>query len=74
MKCVMCGSLSTCSGIVVYGIENEYRICKKCLNKYKTNHKIEFNEYVTENAKTRQIRKNIQEEIDEKLEMYLLEV
>jgi len=72
MKCVMCNYDSGCNGIVVFGIEKNYRVCKKCLVKHKNEFDIE--ETKTEKAKTTLMRKHIQEKVDEKLNHYLLEV
>jgi hypothetical protein len=75
MKCVMCDRSSNChAGIVVFGINNNYRVCKKCLKFHKHEFETEFDEGMTEKSKTTQMRKYIQEKVDEKLNHYLLEV
>ena len=74
MKCVMCNYDSGCNGIVVFGIETNYRVCRKCLKLHKNEFEIDFDENMSEKGKTTQIRKYIQEKVDEKLNHYLLEV
>lgn len=74
MRCIMCEHSSGCDGVVVFGIEKSYRVCKKCLKWHKHEFDIEFDKNVTEKAKTAQLRKYIQEKVDEKLNHYLLEV
>jgi len=74
MKCVMCEHSSGSDGIVVFGIEKSYRVCKKCLKYHKHEFEIEFDENISEKGKTTLTRKYIQEKIDEKLNHYLWEV
>lgn len=75
MKCVMCNKSSNCNvGIVVFGIGKNYRICKRCLKYHKHEFEIDYDENMSERAKTVQMRKYIQEKVDEKLNHYLLEV
>ena len=73
MKCVMCNYDGGSTGIVVFGIERNYRICKKCLMYHRDEFEVVHSKEQTEKQKTTQIRKYIQEKVDEKLNHYLLE-
>ena len=74
MKCVMCDYDGGSTGIVVFGINKNYRVCKKCLIAHEREVEIEHDENITEKARTTLMRKYIQEKVDEKLNHYLLEV
>lgn len=76
MKCVMCNYSS--GGVMISGINASYKICNKCLLKYTKDLKVMVlpsnNDIQNKLFKTRQRKAYIQEEVDKKLNRYLLEV
>jgi hypothetical protein len=74
MKCVMCGNTGGHTGFVVFGIERNYRLCGRCLKFHKHEFEIEVDNSMSKRAQTTLMRKYVQEQVDEKLNRYLLEV
>lgn len=60
MKCIMCNKQS---GIIIYGLKQNYLVCSECLKKYKPE---------LESKRARKIA--LQLEIEDKLRKYLSEV
>lgn len=76
MKCVMCNYSR--GGVMINGIHTSYKLCKECLIKYAKKPNImtlpNNTHKQNETLKTRQRKAYIQEEVDKKLDKYLLEV
>ena len=75
MNCVMCRKRAV-GGTTIRGIRGYYRICKTCLLKRFWNRSFilskEYSHKQKEQIRTKQMQKYIQEEVDEKLNKYLL--
>lgn len=78
MKCVVCGFARYTGGTIIHGIENNYKVCKECLEKCTSELEVDINPNYTdrqnEKYKTLQRKGYLQNKVDEKLNHYLLEV
>ena len=71
MKCVMCEK-SAETGVLINGLHRCYRVCKECLKKHRNEYVITHSLHQTEWHKSMQIKKYIQEQLDKRLNEYLL--
>lgn len=67
LKCVMCNKV-TSTGVYLYGINNKYRVCNKCLAKYSRGKPMQ-----NKRSNTIHNKLVLQEKINAKLQYYLIE-
>lgn len=73
MKCVMCDKPKL-DGTIIHGINNNYRVCAKCLRKFRPNAIVADKNISTKERRRQQtkIRKRlIQQKVDKRLDFYL---
>lgn len=75
MNCIMCNKRAV-GGTTIRGIKRGYRICKACLLKHTWNRSFklskDYSHKQKEQIRTKQMQKYIQEEVDNRLNKYLL--